>query len=740
MQLRNDGVVQSDGTLATSLIQLIQSSKTENSGFAFGLFEQLVENAEEEVPGVWLKPVGGCCRSFEPGVLRKAFVSSSRVAFVSSLGDGTHFVSLSDDGTVRIHDFANLDTALVLGGLGEIQSIAIVPQRRAKGSSFVFSGDANGSVLCSEVTSDGAGALFKSCYFVGDTGSSIRCLSASKDGEIIAAGCGDGSVSVWKLDGGNHCSYLLENTFPCFEDETGEDWVKSVVVSGSGHFVAACSLRGYLAFWRGEKGSAERVAMARPAALTSEACNSENDSMFLARDETALVVLFNSPSAYEIWDVESGERRASRVELLGFRETWCANVPGASDGTEFERSLDILVGGYDPDADGHFVAAYSIGDEVEMIRRCRLSSAPISITSAEFSSGAKLSSAIVGCADGSVCLLGIEAFEASRILQRSESGMNGERGSLQTPLPELGEVSAVAVMLEADLVVAGHDDGRLSLWSAEDGSFNRVIDIERKFNTAVCIAISADESIAVTGHKSKTALVWDTATWTVRCALDGHSSYAACIAISTDASLVFIVDEIGELRVWDARRGGAAFFVIETGLEYDMWRTRAFLSPDGCHFMWAACGPRFGVDDQAWEAIVIDVGKGRIIFESAEYCKWDELCTDIDLGLPYTTAIGSWKEAAVQSSCMCDLSGFEEESGRCWEISRQPNTRVQCALRSAGGELSDKASIGFDSLVRSVAAQGLPEPGEDGRRRAVVACALYQKSVPVIMHFTTSKV
>ena len=425
---------------------------------------------------------------------------------------------------------------------------------------------------------------------------------------------------------------------------------------------------------------------------------------------------------------------------------FCGTLAGSSDGSE--NVLSLYVGGWQ--GGGCCLVEYSIGDELERAGTCQLVVDPISMCSADFREETGQSSFIVGGKDGSVRLLGADAFDASEMLEHRESGIPAEETLGENTSRERHSVSAVAVMPEGGLVVAGHDDGGLSLWSAEDGTFVRMIDSGKEASLVSCIDISADESVAVTGHENGTALVWETSTWTVRCALPapvgGRIARVVCVAVLTDANRVFTVDRAGVCRVWDAERG-AALRVIETGLQYDYGRSRGCVSSDGRRFIWATGGPNWVATwkDDPWKGKVIDIGadrEGCVDFESDDHRQWDALLrAEADSRTaPTEAAIGSWKEAAVYCNRRCELRDLEKESGSRWQISVNGTSNVQCALKSAGGELVGKASIGLGNGVRSIAAQWLPYPGEDGRRRAVVACAVFGKYVPAILHFITPKV
>lgn len=727
MLVCEDANFECDGSLAGSLVQLAQSAQAEKatsfSTSTINFFTELAGEAAEEVLGAWLKPVSGCCRSFEHGFLGKASISST-VRFVSSLGDEVHFVSLSRDGKVRIHAFSYIATALVLEGIGRIQSIAVVYQRHAECSPFIFTGAADGKLLRSSIALNEAGTLCElSRNFVGESGSSIFSVSTSRDGSVVAAGCWDGSVHIWELEGGDTGSYVLIDKFICSEAGSKESFVKSVVVSGGGRFVAACTLKGDLALWKGEDGgSDEGVGLAR---RTFEGKSFK--SMFLSNDDSILIALFDNPARYEFWNVDAGVRRSSLADLPALSSVYCANLAAGNNGYAFGKSL--LVGGWDQDACEHVLVEYLIGDKLNVMRKCCLSTSPSSLCSAGWRDGVELSRIVLGYWDGSVGLLGDDSFDGSSKSDQRDLFMKGDGGVI---LPKLTTALAVAVMPQAGLVVAGHTDGRLSLWLGEDGSFLRLIDGKREVGLVACIEISIDESVVISGHEDGTALVWDSSSWTVRCALEGRPDRIACVAVYMYGNRVFTVDRSGKLCVWDARRGGAALSVIETGLKFIDFKTRAFCSPDGELFMWVSGGPDRVLALEPWVARVVSVSEGRVICESDNHFKWDLLCADLDSRLSHADALESWKSVAVSGDGICKLDAFVEGDGKFWEIYRGGRSRVRCVRRSEF-EFSRKASLCFDSDIYSVAARWLPKAGGGGYRHAIVACAHVGKSFPAII-------
>lgn len=179
--------------------------------------------------------------------------------FVAALGDGNHFSSLSSflDRTVRIHGNVYLGTVLALESVGKLISMVLVEQRHTDNYSLTFWTVLDNTMRCSHVLLDDADRIFQSsCFVVGNSACSMCHVSASNDGNVVAAGCSDGSAVVWERESGNRGAGDFEfvNRFNCFTAGPcyGNVRILVVSVSESGLFVAVFNIRGVLAFWKGE--------------------------------------------------------------------------------------------------------------------------------------------------------------------------------------------------------------------------------------------------------------------------------------------------------------------------------------------------------------------------------------------------------------------------------------------------------------------------------------------------------
>lgn len=413
----------------------------------------------------------------------------------------------------------------------------------------------------------------------------------------------------------------------------------------------------------------------------------------------------------------------------------CATISrGEEAGIARTGSHDVLVAG-GIGSGGASLILFSIADDTRVFLAYPFPSPPISVCCAIFNGAQKI---LVGAGDGCVRSLGAGVPFAS---DSSES-----LGSDPSHAPELGQVWYVSVMPIAGLVVAGHKGGWFSLRRVESGAFAHAFR-DARGDSVECVDISADEGMVVSGHYSRTILVWDPSTWECRFQLEGHSAPVGFAKISSDTKRIMTLDWGGELCFWDAVSGGEALWTIDTGLHFSGVGTRGAMSLDEESFLWATRGQSVEVegdlnsfDDRNWYCKMIDFGSWSVFFDSRLEptplsSDWDEFMGDEDM---------DWKFGAVRDRFVELRDVGSDQSVDIWRFSSGTEdgdftSRIDCLLRPAKGALPRAgASLHFDRVVVMIAAAWMP--GEvDGRRCAVVACELRRKSRPAIMHFYLPK-
>lgn len=335
MLVKDRFVATSDGTLASSLFQLSSLSRgTGQADLDTDFLEKLAESVESDVLGAWLKPIMGCSLKLEQNILVEAIVGDGgRVECLAELGDGKHFVSGSSDGVVRVHETAYLESVLELRGHTDaVVCVTGTKCERREGRFFILSGGDDGTVRAWEVDLNSEqGAMEIGCYDVYECESPVKCLSVSNCGAVVAAGCQNGLVYVWKSgseDSGIGMSYGLLTSWRCSvgdEKSLGDEWSESVIglaVSKSGDLVVAGARNGAIAFWNcltnGTEGEVEIVSACAEGEGDSRRWRLARNSLLLSENDSLLFVGFHKPASYEVWDprnidVSLRRRRASHV-------------------------------------------------------------------------------------------------------------------------------------------------------------------------------------------------------------------------------------------------------------------------------------------------------------------------------------------------------------------------------------------------------------------------------------------
>lgn len=343
-------------------------------------------------------------------VLAEAIVGDRTTVWsLAALGDGSHFVSGSADNVVRLHDSSYLNTVLALRGHEkEVHCVEVARRKGARNSFLIFSGSYDNTVRCWEVDLNGRngrnGATEKANYMLSNCGSMVCCLSVSHDGNVVAAGCGNGLVFVWKLSGeSSELCYDVVTSFKCADPALDlREYITGVIVSKDGNMVVACGNEGNIVFW-GQGDS-------RKSGHVVDRFADESDAellwdVFLSTDESSLVVVFDEPAGYEIWDIASRKKRSSRVSLPGFKFVTCASFSCEKDaaGNPME---ELLVGGWEEcsvsNRATNWVIDFTTQEGLTVRSSHSVSSIPKSLCRTTF--GGK-NQVVVGGADGYVRIL-----------------------------------------------------------------------------------------------------------------------------------------------------------------------------------------------------------------------------------------------------------------------------------------------------------------------------------------------
>lgn len=521
--------------MAASLVQLTLAPANRSSGGLNAcLLGNLARSCEEEMKGpsqtgLWLKPVSGCSLDIgsdmhvmEAVVCNRKYNSSTpesdecSVHCLAAIGHSGHFVSgtpgdeRGEEGMLRVHEIAYLTPVLEHEADAEVDCVSVARKEGEKDSFLIFFGTDYGSVCAREVSLvPGQRATDEGSVLVGKCGGPVLHLVVSNCGALVAAGCLTGTVSIYKRQYGDAAlpykllrlidlSIDLSLSFP--ESGTSSHshavplcgdlgGISSVAVSAAGDLVVTASESAngaaVLAFWKTEGSRIE----GNPARYACGEDGATLDSVFLSEDQSSLVVVFRMPTGYEVWDVASRRRRSPHIAISFLVDVLCST--GSSGGQvwhgEGNGSRDrLFVGGRDENR-GYAIAACSTGCDPKLLSLYPISSMPTALCCTSFNAKRGL---LVGCEDGFVRMLDIDrAAMCTEPEQHQESARATEAGATSTPESRKNyECSAVAVMPDAGLVVAGHACGFFSLWRAESGTHVRDFRDE-KGQVAMCYVL-----------------------------------------------------------------------------------------------------------------------------------------------------------------------------------------------------------------------------------------------------------
>ena len=126
------------------------------------------------------------------------------------------------------------------------------------------------------------------------------------------------------------------------------------------------------------------------------------------------------------------------------------------------------------------------------------------------------------------------------------------------------EIRSVAVDQLGTRILAGHKDGRISVWELET---SKAVGILSGHSTEVnSLQITPDGQFAVSGSNDRTVKVWDLAAMTQVGTLEGHQGPVTSVSLSPDGTLIASADGnyfSSAIRIWD-RQSAVCLQLIES--------------------------------------------------------------------------------------------------------------------------------------------------------------------------------
>ncbi|HWS98681.1 MAG TPA: protein kinase [Pyrinomonadaceae bacterium] len=153
--------------------------------------------------------------------------------------------------------------------------------------------------------------------------------------------------------------------------------------------------------------------------------------------------------------------------------------------------------------------------------------------------------------DGKLLAVGLSGSDGrgSAIILDSSSGKLGE---VRQKLPE-NNINTVAISPDGTTVAIGNISGTLKLWDSASGTVKQALEGQDVQTRSV--AFSPDGKSVAGGGYGNTVKIWDAETGALRRTLSGHSSEIMAVAFSPDGKTVASGSFDYTVRLWDSETG-----------------------------------------------------------------------------------------------------------------------------------------------------------------------------------------
>ncbi|EMD36334.1 hypothetical protein CERSUDRAFT_95666 [Gelatoporia subvermispora B] len=471
--------------------------------------------------------------------------------------DGTHLVSGSEDGTVRIWDAKTGDLLLdpLEGHSHAVMSVAFSPD-----GTLVVSGSLDKTI---QVWDSETGELVTG-PLTGHNGG-VQCVAVSPDGTRIVSGSRDCTLRLWNATTGD----LVTDAF-----EGHTDAVKSVKFSPDGTQVVSASDDKTLRLWN--------VTTGRQVMEPLAGHNNIVWSVAFSPDG-ARIVSGSSDNTIRLWDAQTGipipeplVGHSDPVGAVSFSPDGSWVVSGSADKTI--RLWDAATGRpWGQPFEGHSDYVWSVGFSPD---------------------GSTL---VSGSGDKTIRVWGAavtDTIDPPDIAPRDTIPTDGSspQGSLDddvsAPVTYMqmrktrsdglqghsGRVRCVAYTPDGTQIVSGSEDKTILVWDAHTGA--PILGPIQAHNDLIkCIAVSPDGDYIASGSADQTIRIRDTRTGRpMTDSLSGHSDSVTSAVFSPDGARIVSGSYDRTVRVWDAGTGRLAMKPLE-GHSNTIWSVA--ISPDG---------------------------------------------------------------------------------------------------------------------------------------------------------------
>jgi WD40 repeat protein len=260
-----------------------------------------------------------------------------------------------------------------------------------------------------------------------------------------------------------------------------------------------------------------------------------------------------------------------------------------------------------------------------------------------------------------------------------------------------GGVRAVAVSADGQTIVSGDRTGTVRLWDSAGNPLRSPFGGHR--GEILALAVSADGSTIVSGGRDRTVRLWDRAGKPIGSPAIGHQAAVESVAVSADGRTIVSSSEDGSIRLWD--RAGKSIGLIWKGTPGD--RLAIAISGNG--------------------GTIVGGGKDGTLR------LWER--SGKSIGAPFPGPQGAVRSVAVSADGQTIVSGGQDGTVRFWNRASKPllsssqnsSKTPQPADRwqQQSGKAVDRTVSGHQGHVLSVSispdGQTIVSGGEDGKVR-----------------------
>lgn len=518
---------------------------------------------------------------------------SKSVTDVVVTSDGRYAISCSDDGTIRKWDlWTEMAAGIFEGHQCEVRRVMVDPKSRN-----VISAAVDGTLRVWDFQTG------KTLHIIGQEGAPVTWIGIARDGQRSVVGSPQGPLFVQQFDG------TVWNQVYLLEGHT--DRVNDVLVLMDTRFALSASNDGTIKHWDIEKGELVRTLEGHTGPVM-RVISSGNDRHAVSVSEDKTV---------RVWDLVTGTQiaclRGHTDAVIGLDVCWplALAISASTDATlrlwtPSEPELELPIFGHEGAVMGLTVFsngqfAISSGQD-KTLRVWETSTGKLLQT---LEGHQEIPFAVVVSNDGKTIFTGddggtvrIWALATGTCLQQFQHGTSRVRGIalsrdgqtfvtgshdklvriceagtgrvLRTLEGHTERVRAVVLTPDDRQVISGGFDCSILVWDVATGKIVRVL--QGHTGAIWALAVTPDGRYAVSAALDRTLRIWELATGRLVRTLEGHQDWVTGVAIASDGKRILSSSQDTTLVMWDLQSGDRIAQIVVNAAIYC-----CALAPDG---------------------------------------------------------------------------------------------------------------------------------------------------------------